>query len=190
MPVTGLSLHKPSPLWPPPPHSISNKVHRGLRQNITDALSHRSRSLSNQIPQVARPMSSDSEVPKPESVPGEPSPMGVSSTASFPVLDILEAKESVSLKTSTGETIEVAQQIQLYAPNRLLSHPLVSPALSYLGGLPPLLFIAGDREVLRDEIIYAWVVFLLTFRVYGSLPTICVGLIGLRIRNDFLYARR
>jgi acetyl esterase/lipase len=43
-----------------------------------------------------------------------------------------------------------------------LKHPLVSPALSYLGGLPPLLFIAGDREVLRDEIIYACVLFPLT----------------------------
>jgi alpha/beta hydrolase fold len=134
-------------------------------------------------------MSSDNEVSNPETLPAEPSPMGVSSTASFPALDILEGEESVSSQASTGATIDVAQQIQLYAPNGLLSHPLVSPALSYLGGLPPLLFIAGDREVLRDEIVYACVVFPLTFRVRGSLPAISVGLTGLRIRNDFPYAR-
>lgn len=81
--------------------------------------------------------------------------MGDASTASLPVF--LDADQSVSSQTATGETIEVTQQIQLYAPNGLLKHPLVSPALSYLGGLPPLLFIAGDREVLRDEIIYACV---------------------------------
>ncbi|KAH9055380.1 hypothetical protein EDB87DRAFT_1333633 [Lactarius vividus] len=45
-------------------------------------------------------------------------------------------------------------QFQFYAENRLLRHPLVSPALGYLGGLPPLFFIAGNGEVLRDEIVY------------------------------------
>jgi hypothetical protein len=33
-----------------------------------------------------------------------------------------------------------------------LKHPLVSPALSYLVGLPPLLFIAGGREFLKHGI--------------------------------------
>ncbi|KAH9023202.1 hypothetical protein EDB84DRAFT_1509362 [Lactarius hengduanensis] len=32
--------------------------------------------------------------------------------------------------------------------------PLVSPALAYLGGFPPLFVIASDREVLRDEIVF------------------------------------
>lgn len=35
-----------------------------------------------------------------------------------------------------------------------LAVPLVSPVLGYLGGLPPLLVIASDAEVLRDEIVY------------------------------------
>jgi len=70
----------------------------------------------------------------------------------LPLSDVAEAV----LRTADGEVVE--QQVQLYAPNGLLKHPLVSPALSYLGGLPPLFFIAGDREVLRDEIIYACVV--------------------------------
>ncbi|KAF5354758.1 hypothetical protein D9756_005500 [Leucocoprinus leucothites] len=44
--------------------------------------------------------------------------------------------------------------MHFYSQNSLLVHPLVSPALGYLGGLPPLFFIASDKEVLRDEIIY------------------------------------
>ena len=39
-----------------------------------------------------------------------------------------------------------------------MGHPLVSPALGYLGGLPPLFVVASDREVLRDEIIFMLVV--------------------------------
>jgi hypothetical protein len=81
--------------------------------------------------------------------------MNVGSTASLPLPGGPEANQTITLRTADGEVIEVAEQVQLYAPNSLLKHPLVSPALSYLGGLPPLYFIAGDKEVLRDEIIYA-----------------------------------
>ena len=165
IPVTGLSLHKPSPLWPPPPYYISNKVHSGLRKNITDVLYRRSRNGSTRTPQAARPIGSDKEVPNPETLSVEPGPVGVASTA-LPVFDNLEVDHGVSLQTATGETVEVAQQIQLYAPNGLLKHPLVSPALSYLGDLPPLLFIAGDREVLRDEIIYTCVLLPSTFGLW------------------------
>ena len=169
IPVTGLSLHKPSPLWPPPPYYISDKVHNGFRKNITDVLYRRSRNGPSRTPQAARPIGSDDEVPSSETLPKEPGLVGVASTASLPVS--LDADQGVSLQTANGETIEVTQQIQLYAPNGLLKHPLVSPALSYLGDLPPLLFIAGDREVLRDEIIYTCVFFSSVFpRVFGSFP--------------------
>ena len=138
-------------------------MHNGLRKNITDVLYHRSRNGSSRTPQAAPPIGSDNEVLNSQAPPAEPV-VGVASTASLPIF--LDADQSVSLKTAAGETIEVKQQIQLYAPNGLLKHPLVSPALSYLGGLPPLLFIAGDREVLRDEIIYACVVFSSIFPVH------------------------
>lgn len=46
-------------------------------------------------------------------------------------------------------------QIQQYATNRQLLHPLVSPLLSgSLGNLCPLYIVAGDKEVLRDETVY------------------------------------
>ncbi|KAI9460342.1 hypothetical protein F5148DRAFT_1216989 [Russula earlei] len=153
IPATGLALHKPSPLWPPPTNDISDRVHTGLRKNITDVLHRRSRSASSRTPQAARPIDPDDVVPK--TLPTEQGPIDVGSTASLPLPGIPDADESVILRTADGEMIEVAEQLQLYAPNGLLRHPLISPALSYLGGLPPLLFIAGDREVLRDEIIFA-----------------------------------
>ena len=54
-----------------------------------------------------------------------------------------------------GQIIQIRDQIQMYAPNHLLTHPLVSPALQpSLGGLPPLLIQAGGGELLRDEQIY------------------------------------
>ena len=56
--------------------------------------------------------------------------------------------------TQKGEELSIDAQVHMYAPNYLLTHPLVSPVVSYLGGLPPLLVIASDKEVLRDEIIY------------------------------------
>ena len=53
-----------------------------------------------------------------------------------------------------GEVVEVDTQVQIYATNAQLCHPLVSPALGYMGGLCPLFIMCGDNEVLRDEIIY------------------------------------
>ena len=54
-----------------------------------------------------------------------------------------------------GQHITIRSQIQLYCTNDQLSHPYVSPALGNLAGLPPLFIIAGDKEVLRDEIVYS-----------------------------------
>jgi acetyl esterase/lipase len=54
-----------------------------------------------------------------------------------------------------GKMIVLKDQIQMYATNQLISHPLVSPVLQpSLGGLPPLLIMTGGGEVLRDEQIY------------------------------------
>jgi len=162
MPATGLSLHKPSLLWPPPANDISNRVRSGLRKSISDVLHRRSKSGPSRIPQAARPIHPDSTTPK--ILPTESGPINVGSTASLPLPGDPGAEQTISLHTSDGEVIEVTQQVQLYAPNSLLKHPLVSPALSCLGGLPPLMFIAGEREVLRDEIIYTYVF----LRIYGK----------------------
>lgn len=59
----------------------------------------------------------------------------------------------LSLKVK-DEKVVLDTQIQIYATNAQLCHPWVSPVLGYLGGLPPLYIMCGDKEVLRDEIIY------------------------------------
>jgi hypothetical protein len=54
-----------------------------------------------------------------------------------------------------GKRVDIKDQIQLYAPNHLLTHPLVSPILQpTLGGLPPLQIQTGGGELLHDEQVY------------------------------------
>ncbi|WFD45205.1 hypothetical protein MPSI1_003883 [Malassezia psittaci] len=66
-----------------------------------------------------------------------------------------EMNRLVKVVTPDGGELPITSQIQLYATNGQLFHPLCSPALSgSLGGLPPLYILAGNDEVLRDEIIY------------------------------------
>ena len=79
-----------------------------------------------------------------------------------------EPLERIELHVDDKRVI-VDSQIQLYCPNNLLTHPFISPVLGYLGGLPPLLIIASDKEVLRDEIIYVLVSLLLLTGVSRSL---------------------
>ncbi|KAG7442589.1 alpha/beta-hydrolase [Guyanagaster necrorhizus] len=59
-----------------------------------------------------------------------------------------------SRPTESGEVLTIEWQMHPYSQNSLLRHPLISPVLSYLGGLPPLLIIASGKEVLCDEIVY------------------------------------
>lgn len=80
-------------------------------------------------------------------------PINVGGNTPVPPVDAVDPQK-VILVTEAGETLQIDQQIHFYTQNSLLVHPLVSPALAYLGGLPPLFFIASDKEVLRDEIIY------------------------------------
>ena len=56
-----------------------------------------------------------------------------------------------------GEKATIRGQIQIYATNAQLPHPYVSPCWGYLGGLCPILVIASDKELLRDEIVYMYV---------------------------------
>lgn len=80
-----------------------------------------------------------------------------------PVKEVADAEDEevsrVSKNTLSfvieGRTFEVKDQIQMYTPNGMLNHPLVSPVSQpSLGGLPPLLVLCGGGEMLRDEQIY------------------------------------
>ena len=109
-------------------------------------------------PTLAPPDSEDHVVPADSS--GRTLHLG--STTSLPAVDPTVRTQTVTMHTKSGEVLTIEDQIHMYAPNYLLPHPLVSPVVSYLGGLPPLLVIASDREVLRDEIIYMRVYLILS----------------------------
>ncbi|THH13788.1 hypothetical protein EW146_g6481 [Bondarzewia mesenterica] len=162
IPPTGLSLHKPSALWPPPSDDMTGHVRDRLLTNIRDAIRPHSKRGSSKAEAEHHhaPSNSPTIPPIPSSLSNSRGPVDVGLTASLPSNGSM-GDQSISLVTAAGDTVKIDQQIQLYAPNGLLRHPLVSPALSYLGGLPPLFFIASDREVLRDEVIYASVFCLL-----------------------------
>jgi acetyl esterase/lipase len=148
IPFHGLSMHKPSTLWPPPPEEIGRRVHATLRSRLRQALR-----LDHSVPE---PHSPTSELPshaqhlKSGSIS---SPMDVGTTTPLPPIDSSK-NQTISLVAESGETLVIDHQVQFYAQNSLLGHPYISPAVSYLGGLCPLLIIASDKEVLRDEIIY------------------------------------
>lgn len=91
--------------------------------------------------------------PEPQPVAAQDTPVDVNEVSPLPPVGEGNP-QSIVVKGEKGEDLLVDKQVHFYAPNTLLAHPLVSPALGYLGGLPPMFFVAGDKEVLRDEIIY------------------------------------
>lgn len=131
VPVTGLTLFKPSQIWPPPA-SPSRCIHGIV--NPEPPSEAKAPAITADQHDIQPKFELESEA-----------------TAVFEGLDPTIQVERVN------DSFEITRQIQLYTTNALLKHPLVSPVLAYLGGLPPLFVIASDREVLRDEIIYTLV---------------------------------
>lgn len=126
--------HKPSAAWPPP--------------NAADL-----EELSTTAP-------SPSQINKTEPIPKADAAQGFSATdaSTEPPLPhdsgVPKPGQNLSIDLD-GKLIEIQDQIQMYAANHLLSHPLVSPVMQpSLGGLPPLLIQVGGGELLRDEQIY------------------------------------
>lgn len=173
IPQYGLSFHKPSTLWPPPPDDLTTEVHQGLRSRIRDAIRPKSKderqAAQNGAPSTtthpeppaahhegtnnsSRVPTPDYTLPLPEHNSGRTLHLGSVGTLPLPIDGV--RSQRVTCTTKAGETLTLDEQVHMYAPNYLLAHPLVSPVVSYLGGLPPMLVIASDKEVLRDEIIY------------------------------------
>ncbi|KAI1785206.1 alpha/beta-hydrolase [Ganoderma leucocontextum] len=165
IPQFGLSFHKPSTLWPPPPDHVTKRVHQGLRERVRQAVRFKGKDKGTGVPVPdpvldleqpadlpSRPATPDYNISDPTS--GRTLHLGAAKTIQSPVLPGTVKSQRLELTTCRGETLAIEGQVHMYAPNFLLAHPLVSPVVSYLGGLPPLLVIASDKEVLRDEIIY------------------------------------
>ncbi|CAL1711368.1 unnamed protein product [Somion occarium] len=173
IPPYGLSLYKPSPLWPPPPDELVTTVQETVRSRIRHAVglstkdrepSLKSPNLSHDSAHSAQRNSYEPSSPRASlhydvRLPQTGQTLHLGSAAELPAPDSVFRNQSVSCQTEDGKILTIDDQIHLYAPNYLLAHPLISPVVSYLGGLPPLFIIASDKEVLRDEIIYLYVRF-------------------------------
>jgi acetyl esterase/lipase len=140
-------------LWPPPPDELGSAVRERLRTRIRQAVflsKDKEKDHSSTPSRPVKPLEGGHDLQLPET--GRTLHLG--STASLPTIHSGATEQIVTCTTKSGETLTIDDQIHLYTPNYLLNHPLISPVVSYLGGLPPMLVIAGDAEVLRDEIIY------------------------------------
>ncbi|KAF7861970.1 hypothetical protein EAF04_007851 [Stromatinia cepivora] len=141
--------HRPSTAWPPPNSDDVLAIERGMgdlidkKYNMTQSEVDAAQGLRvDQHPPsgthnntaAAGPSSNNGSGPQANTVPGFGGDLSI-------MID--------------GELVVIKDQIQMYATNQLISHPLVSPALQpSLGGLPPLLVLTGGGEMLRDEQIY------------------------------------
>ncbi|EGG04483.1 arylacetamide deacetylase [Melampsora larici-populina 98AG31] len=174
-------MHQPSILWPPPSPDEDNSATEpqastsNIQPEVTKPPTNLDRRFSmfrsmskgnkTKVPEIITPQdpttSTDVSSPEPHSHP-LPSPdntyVNPYKLTTFEDLKSSTQKgkgEKYPVVHIDGKKIEIDQQIQLYAPNDMVTHPYCSPALApSLGGLPPLFIIAGDNEVLRDEIIY------------------------------------
>ncbi|KAG9045790.1 hypothetical protein FS837_005652 [Tulasnella sp. UAMH 9824] len=140
---------------------LKQAVHRGLNPDESDgetititersrdarrmaaALPHQTTLLGDKISRRLVSVSQSSN--EPDTPVQAPDPHGLQNR--------VEPGENATLLVD-GKAVTIRSQVQFYAMNHQLTHPLVSPALAYLGGLPPCLFLASDKELLRDEIIY------------------------------------
>jgi hypothetical protein len=158
IPATGF-IHKPSMSWPPPTLE-EVAIETGTMPSGVAA----ARPLGNTETQenggiIGKTLISDASASQDmaqgvsvETNKSEPAP---EKQYKSNMTGHLEPSQHLPWVVVDGKHVQIRDQIQLYAPNHLLNHPLVSPVLQpSLGGLCPLLIQAGGGEMLRDEQVY------------------------------------
>ncbi|KAK8158065.1 hypothetical protein BKA80DRAFT_312428 [Phyllosticta citrichinensis] len=149
IPSHGFS-HKPSMAWPPPNADDLEAIKKGSVE--MNASSGKSKSptvkdTKEEGENRARGYSFEKQVDGQAPDPLDSSAKAAGSSFVLPPPNLTV--------TIDGKLITIKDQIQLYAANHLLNHPLVSPVLQpTLGGLPPLLVQVGGGELLHDEQVY------------------------------------
>lgn len=166
-------IHKPSSLWPPPPADMTHSMHSRIVSKVHHAIRGEHRSTNgpgSQAPEgetaIRTSNTHDLATLRPF-LEGFAARKGTQAVMINPADNFARlaprgepgpttlASGDNTLRTQLdGKEVVIDTQIQLYATNGQLCHPYVSPVLGYYGGLPPMLVIAGDSEVLRDEVIY------------------------------------
>ncbi|QRV75945.1 carbohydrate esterase family 10 protein [Ceratobasidium sp. AG-Ba] len=169
-------IHKPSALWPVParppseggraPHSQEDSGERGTIPVPTDTketagtrrqtMDEESEWVQQRKQRAGETDGERVETNGGETREGSQGTFGGTTTPPDERRPQPPNPQLVKVPVEPGEPpLELRSQIQVYATNEQLTHPLVSPVLhGSLGGLCPLYIIAGDGEVLRDEIIY------------------------------------
>ena len=150
-------LQKPSAAWPPPNaddmeqiamHAIEQVVDRGLPRK----LSQEGRQKAEEEALQGLSLDHGQDIIRP--LGNHDSLASLDGAGVMPGNTIPGPGHDLSIMIDS-KPIKIKDQIQMYATNHLISHPLVSPVLQpSLGGLPPLLILTGGGEVLRDEQIY------------------------------------
>lgn len=139
--------HKPSMIWPPPPgedEARRETATRKFTQPVEQPFDVVELPASVDGGMISRKSSRD-DLRVPEPAKNKPI---------IPVNQIPGMGPRLEI-TIDDKLVILREQIQLYARNALLTHPLVSPVQQpSLGGLPPMLIQTGGGELLRDEQIY------------------------------------
>ncbi|KAI9834048.1 MAG: hypothetical protein M1819_003333 [Sarea resinae] len=158
-------MQRPSASWPPPnaddmqaiaKHAVENLIQaekKGVASQ-KDIKKEQEAKLSQDEQDAVHGFSVDSRPTNVDALSNENNPTGTEGGGTRPGNTIPGQDHDLSIMID-GEMITIKDQIQMYATNQLISHPLVSPVLQpSLGGLPPLLILTGGGEMLRDEQIY------------------------------------
>jgi len=139
-------LHKPSMAWPPPAEAAERKWTSPAKQP-SEAVE-----LPAETPAAENPNASTGL--KSNGAPSGAAPAPKQKPRTVPTNQTPGLGEKLEVDID-GRLVEIRDQVQLYARNELLTHPLVSPVQQpSLGGLPPMLIQVGGGELLRDEQIY------------------------------------
>jgi len=152
-------VHKPSLSWPPPNAddllAYERKSQNGTKKeepssNDSSKRVSREEQKEEKKDRVRGFSLSKADQDATKKVLGERADVFVSADGKYSI-----GPKSILAVQLDGKRIEIKDQIQMYAANHLLTHPLVSPALQpSLGGLPPLLVLTGGGELLHDEQVY------------------------------------
>jgi hypothetical protein len=137
---------RPSPSWPPPNADDMLAIEEGIVKN----LAHQDTNSQQREADAVQGFHVDHN-PDPDT---QNATAAAGSSTMPDTTNTVPGSGNLSIMLD-GKLVEIKDQVQMYASNQLISHPLVSPILQpSLGGLPPLLILTGGGEMLRDEQIY------------------------------------
>ncbi|QDS72226.1 hypothetical protein FKW77_005509 [Venturia effusa] len=154
IPATGF-IHKPSMSWPPPTLEEVSIVDGPMPDGNAAAPTTNDEGSEGKEGDTTDQTLVSQEMAQGVSIDTNRADEGSERQYRSNMSGIIQPAQHLPWVVVDGKHVQIRDQIQLYAPNHLLNHPLVSPVLQpSLGGLCPLLIQAGGGEMLRDEQVY------------------------------------